>query len=202
MKPIRTQRLILRNWEERDRALFHRINSDDRVMEFFPFRRDRAQSDALFDRLRHGIDERGFGFAAIERAATGDCMGFAGLYPAEIEPVVPAGSVEIGWRLAPEHWGHGYATETARAWLAFGFETLEFDEIISFAVRTNSRSTAVMRRIGMTRDVAMDFDHPAVPDTHPQLRAHVFYRLTRTQWLANTDRLSGSSVSDPTPGIG
>ncbi len=71
MKPIRTKRLIIRNWEDRDRELFFRINSDDRVMEFFPFRRDRAQADALFDRLRAAIAEKGYGFAAVEIAATG-----------------------------------------------------------------------------------------------------------------------------------
>ncbi len=195
MKPIRTERLVLRNWEERDRALFHRINSDERVMEFFPFRRDRAQSDALFDRLRAGIDERGYGFSAVERAATGECMGFAGLYPAEIEPVVPAGSVEIGWRLAPEYWGNGYVTEAARAWLAFGFETLGLDEIISFAVRTNTRSTAVMQRIGMIRDAGMDFDHPAVPTTHPELRPHVLYRLRRADWLASPAAVTRPATS-------
>ena len=113
MTPIRTERLILRNWEERDRELFHRINSDERVMEFFPFRRDRAQSDDLMDRLRAGIAERGYGFSAVEIAATGECIGFVGLHPAEFEPVVPAGSIEIGWRLAPEYWGFGYVTEAA-----------------------------------------------------------------------------------------
>ena len=58
MRPLRTERLILRNWEERDRELFHRINSDDRVMEFFPFRRDRAQADAVMDRMRDDIAAR------------------------------------------------------------------------------------------------------------------------------------------------
>jgi RimJ/RimL family protein N-acetyltransferase len=138
----------------------------------------------LFDRLRDVITDRGFGFSAVAIAATGECIGFCGLHPAEIEPVVPAGSVEIGWRLAPEFWGNGYVTEAARAWLAFGFETLGLDEIISFAVRTNTRSTAVMRRIGMTRDMAADFDHPTIPDTHPQLTPHVLYRLSRVDWLA------------------
>ncbi|TIW84283.1 MAG: GNAT family N-acetyltransferase, partial [Mesorhizobium sp.] len=79
MKPMRTERLILRNWEERDRALFHRINSDERVMEFFPFRRDRATADAKMDEFRSWIAEDGYGFAAAEIAATGECIGFVGL---------------------------------------------------------------------------------------------------------------------------
>ena len=179
MKPIRTGRLILRNWEDRDRDLFFRINSDDRVMEFFPFRRDRAESDTFLDRLRDGIAERGYGFSAIEIAATGECIGFCGLKEPDLDPVFPAGTIEIGWRLAPEYWGKGYVTEAAQAWLGFGFEALSLDEIVSFAVWNNFRSTAVMERLGMRRDPAADFDHPNVPDTHPHLRRHVLYRLTR-----------------------
>ncbi len=182
MKPIRTQRLILRNWEERDRDLFHRINSDERVMEFFPFRRDRAQADAKMDEIRRDIERNGIGFAAAEIAATSQCIGFVGIVRTDHLPFFPPGTVEIGWRLAPEFWGHGYVVEASRAWLAYGFETLGLEEIISFAVEANHRSTAVMRRIGMTADPANDFDHPGVPESHPQLRRHVFYRLSRADW--------------------
>lgn len=182
MKPIRTERLILRDWEERDRDLFFRINSDNRVMEFFPFRRDRAAADALFDRLRGWIAEYGFGFAAAEIRQTGECIGFVGLAPTDMEPILPKGTVEIGWRLAPEYWGFGYVTEAAEAWLAYGFETLGMDQIVSFAVWNNERSTAVMRRVGMRHDPSGDFDHPNVPDTHRHLRRHALYRLTREDW--------------------
>ena len=78
MKPLHTPRLIIRNWEERDRPLFHRINSDDTVMEFFPFRRTREQADAVMDQLRAAIDANGYGFAALEIAETGEAIGFAG----------------------------------------------------------------------------------------------------------------------------
>ena len=182
MKPHQTARLIIRNWEERDRDLFFRINSDEKVMEFFPSRRDRAQADEFFDRLRAGIAERGYGFTAVEIAATGECIGFVGLVETHLEPFLPDGTIEIGWRLAPEYWGHGYVTEAAEALLAFGFEELDLDEIVSFAVRDNRRSTAVMERLGMRADPAGDFDHPNVPDTHPELKRHVVYRLTGADW--------------------
>ncbi|RWH76153.1 MAG: N-acetyltransferase [Mesorhizobium sp.] len=185
MTPIRTERLILRNWEDRDRELFYRINSDERVMEFFPFRRDRAQADAKMDELRAVIDRDGFGFAAAEIAVTGHCIGFVGITRTDHLPFLPAGTVEIGWRLAPEFWGHGYVTEAAEAWLAYGFETLGLEEIVSFAVRDNSRSTAVMERLGMIADPASDFDHPGIPDSHAMLKRHVFYRLTGKDWQAN-----------------
>ncbi len=182
MKPIRTQRLILRNWEERDRDLFHRINSDERVMEFFPFRRDRAQADAKMDEFRDTIARQGFGWTPAEIAATGECIGFVGLSRTGHMPFLPADTIEIGWRLAPEFWGRGYVAEAARAWLDLGFETLGLDEIVSFAVADNRRLTSVMERIGMTADPSRDFDHPGVPETHPHLRRHVFYRLTRREW--------------------
>jgi RimJ/RimL family protein N-acetyltransferase len=184
MKPIRTERLILRNWEDRDRELFHRINSDERVMEFFPFRRDRAQADAKLDEQRAVIERDGYGFAAAEIAATGECIGFVGITGTGHLPFLPAGTVEIGWRLAPEFWGKGYVREAAEAWLAYGFETLGLDEIVSFAVEGNHRSTAVMERIGMTADPSADFDHPGIPDSHPALKRHVFYRLSRAEWSA------------------
>jgi RimJ/RimL family protein N-acetyltransferase len=182
MKPIRTERLILRNWEERDRELFYRINSDDQVLEFFPFRRSRAEADAKLDQFRSWIAEDGYGFAAAEIAATGQCIGFVGLFDTDNLPFLPDGTIEIGWRLAPEFWGKGYVTEAAKAWLAFGFETLGVDEIVSFAVQGNHRSTAVMKRIGMAADPSRDFDHPGVPDSHPQLKRHVFYQLKRADW--------------------
>lgn len=180
---LSTPRLVIRNWEERDRALLHRINSDDKVMEFFPFRRDRSTSDAVMDDMRTDIAKRGYGWTAAELAATGECIGFIGLNPAEIEPIVPPGSTEIGWRLAPEFWGHGYVTEAAAALLGHAFETLGKEEVISFAVTTNTRSLAVMERLGMTRDLSADFDHPRVPDTHSHLKRHALYRLSRLDWL-------------------
>ncbi|PLP60701.1 GNAT family N-acetyltransferase [Mesorhizobium loti] len=182
MKPLHTNRLILRNWEDRDRDLFFRINSDERVMEFFPFRRNRTEADAKLSEMRDDIERKGFGFAAAEIAAIGECIGFVGLTRTDHLPFLPEGTIEIGWRLVPEFWGHGYVSEASRAWLAFGFDTLGSDEIVSFAVRDNRRSTAVMERIGMTADPTRDFDHPGVPESHPHLRPHAFYSLKRRDW--------------------
>ena len=182
MKEIRTPRLILRNWEERDRTLVHRINSDEQVMEFFGMRRSRAESDELFDKLRGNIDRDGFGFTAAEIAATGECIGFVGINRTDLAPFIPQGTMEIGWRLAPEFWGKGYVTEASEALLAYCFETLNLNEVVSFAVWNNQRSTAVMQRLGMQHDASGDFDHPRVPDTHPELKRHVYYRLSQAEW--------------------
>jgi RimJ/RimL family protein N-acetyltransferase len=177
MKPLRTERLILRNWEDRDRELFHRINSDDQVMEFFPMRRSRAEADAIMDRLAAGIAKNGFGFCAVEIADTGEVAGFTGLNITNGLPVAEDGVVEIGWRIAAEFWGKGYVTEAARRWRDIGVDELGLERIVSFAVTGNHRSIAVMQRIGMSPRPDLDFDHPVVPATHLHLKRHVFYEM-------------------------
>src|SRR5690606_14601840 len=128
-----------------------------RVMEFFPFRRDRAAADAFMDVVREEIEREGHGWTAAEIAQTGECIGFVGLHGAEIPGILPDGSFEIGWRLAPEFWGNGYVTEGAEALLSLGFTDFALGEIFSFAVWNNVRSTAVMERIGMQRVPDGDF---------------------------------------------
>ncbi|MEO4000103.1 GNAT family N-acetyltransferase [Mesorhizobium sp. CAU 1732] len=187
MMRIETERLIIRNWEERDRALFHRINSDDEVMRFFGFRRTRAMADAFMDKLQTENAARGYGFAALELRESGEAIGMAGLKTTSDVPLRQPESVEIGWRLAPEHWRKGYVTEAAEALLRYGFETLGLSEIVSFAVWNNDASLAVMRRIGMSHVDGGDFDHPAVPDTSPELKRHVLYVLSRDEWCKRAD---------------
>jgi RimJ/RimL family protein N-acetyltransferase len=178
---IDTARLRLRQWRDTDLAPFARMNADARVMEHFPAPLDRAASDAVAGRLRAEIAERGYGLWAAELRETGDFIGFTGLrIPAVPLPIGPC--VEIGWRLAADHWGQGYASEAARAALAYGFGTLGLDEIVSFTALPNVRSQAVMQRIGMTHRGEV-FEHPGVAPGHP-LRPHCLYRLARPQWEA------------------
>jgi RimJ/RimL family protein N-acetyltransferase len=103
-------------------------------------------------------------------------VGMVGLH--RVSSALPcAPAVEVGWRLHPDHWGHGYATEAAAASLRFGFDHGGLDEIVAFTTTLNTRSQAVMERIGMVRDPDGDFDHPRQPEGSP-LRRHVLYRVT------------------------
>jgi RimJ/RimL family protein N-acetyltransferase len=188
--PIETDRLIIRNWQERDRALFHEVNSDDAVMEFFAMRRNRKESDEMMDWLTAEIDRVGYGFTAIERKSDHACLGFCGLSPLNLAPWFPQGTVEIGWRIAKRYWGEGYVTEGAKALLQAGFGALDLHAVVAIAVPENRRSTAVMDRLGMTRDMAADFDHPKVPDSAPTLKRHGTWRLTKQSWLQNQTRLN------------
>lgn len=175
----KTERLWLRNWEERDRAAFRALNQDPVVMEHFPRTYTHAETDGHWELWKERIHRLGYGFMAVERIDTGQCIGFVGIQEPSYElPFGPC--TEIGWRLAREHWGHGFATEAARACLRFAFEGRDLDEIVSFTAVPNQRSIAVMERLGMHRDPET-FAHPKVPADSP-LREHVLYRLRADDW--------------------
>ncbi|MDC0833458.1 GNAT family N-acetyltransferase [Geitlerinema sp. CS-897] len=189
-EPLKTERLILRRWRPSDRAPFAAINADPQVMEYFPSRLTPEQSDESIARIEAHFDRHEFGFWAVEIPHVTPLAGFIGLsvprFEAHFTPCV-----EIGWRLGRQYWGRGYATEGARAALAWGFERLQLSEIVSFTVPHNWRSRRVMENIGMTRDPNDDFRHPALADTHP-LSYHVLYRCDRSAFarsrFSNTDQ--------------
>lgn len=172
---LTTRRLRLRRWREEDLQPFSEMNADPEVMEFFPAPLTRDESDDLASRIETSFDTRGYGLWAVEVTETGRFIGFTGLLLATFDAhFTPA--VEIGWRLARDQWGLGYATEAARAAAQDGFERLELSEIVSFTTKGNARSRSVMERIGMARDQGDDFEHPNMAEGHP-LRRHVLYRL-------------------------
>jgi RimJ/RimL family protein N-acetyltransferase len=177
MLELATSRLRLRAWRESDLAPFAALNGDPTVMEHFPSTLSREESDAFAARIGEHFARHGFGLWAIEAPGVAEFLGFVGLsIPRFDAPFTPC--VEVGWRLAREHWGHGYAPEAALAALRFGFERLGLEEIVSFTVPANVKSRRVMEKIGMHRDPADDFDHPALAAGHP-LRRHVLYRVAR-----------------------
>ena len=179
---IRTERLLLRRWRATDREPFAAMNADPAVTEHLQGPLSRERSDAFMDRIEAHWEEHGWGLWAVEVPGEAPFIGYVGLWPAEY---VATGIVEVGWRLAREHWGHGYATEAAREALRFGFEQVGLSDIVSFTVPHNVRSVRVMERIGLVRDPSGDFDHARVdPEAFPQLVRHVFYRLPRDQWAA------------------
>ena len=175
MTELRTERLLLRQWRDDDLDAWAAMNADPEVREFFPETLTRDQAAASLRYFRDELAERGWGWWGVEVQATGELVGMAGLDPVDDE--MPFTGVEAGWRLARAAWGKGYATEAARAVLAYGFEVLDLPEILAVAVAGNERSHAVMRRLGMTHDPADDFEDPTVPPG--PLRPSVVYRLRR-----------------------
>ncbi len=181
-RELRTERLLLRRWQPEDRAPFAALNADVRVVEHLPGPLSRADSDAVAARIETHFAQRGFGLWAVEVVGAAPFIGFIGLAVPRFEAAFTP-CVEIGWRLAAEYWGRGYATEGARAALQFGFEQVGLDEIVSFTVPDNVRSRRVMEKIGLKHDPADDFDHPVLPEGH-RLRRHVLYRLSRPAFSA------------------
>jgi RimJ/RimL family protein N-acetyltransferase len=176
-----TDRLILRHWQGSDRQPFSQINADPRVMEFLPRPLSLEESDAMMDRIEARFRQRGFGLCAVELRRDSSFIGFIGLsVPSFTAHFTPC--VEIGWRLSASHWGHGLATEGARAVIRYAFEQLALDAVVSFTAATNIRSRRVMEKLRMIRDPAEDFDHPELPEEHP-LRRHVLYRLRNSKFV-------------------
>ncbi|CUI17397.1 acetyltransferase, GNAT-family [Candidatus Protochlamydia naegleriophila] len=179
---IQTKRLILRPWREDDWKPFARMNADPRVMEYFPSTLSKQESDDLARRLSDKVAEQGWGLWAVSIPEVAEFIGFIGLAKPSFEAhFTPA--IEVGWRLAYDYWGQGYATEGALAALEYGFETLQLNEIVSFTAQLNDRSRKVMRKIGMHHDPIDDFDHPRLSKEH-QLCRHVLYRIKMSEWQA------------------
>lgn len=177
---LRTERLILRPWRPEDFDAFAALNADERVAAMLGGPADRAASDAIAAHMIEGFRTRGFGYWAVELPGVAPFIGALGLsLPSFDAPFMPA--VEIGWRLAFDHWGKGYASEGARAALDFGFNQAGLDEIVSFTARINTKSRAVMERLGMRTDPKDDFGNVRLAPDHP-LHPHVLYRLRRAAW--------------------
>jgi len=165
---LRTPRLLLRPWRDEDVAAFAELSADPAVMEYL------VPLPGWVARTRAHWDEHGFGQWVVELPGAASFIGVVGLGVVSYQaPFTPA--VEVAWRLARAYWGRGYATEAAKAALAYGFDELALDEIVALTVPLNQRSRRVMERLGMTRSPADDFDHPRLPEG--PLRRHVLYRL-------------------------
>jgi RimJ/RimL family protein N-acetyltransferase/predicted GNAT family N-acyltransferase len=178
MITIETKRLVLRPWRFSDFEPFAQLNADSRVMEYFPSTLSRAESDRMTHRML--ANDKDWGLWAVSIPGIADFIGFIGLNEVTFTaPFTPA--IEVGWRIAYEYWGNGYATEGALASLKYGFEALQLNEIVSFTTERNRRSRAVMERIGMHHDLHGDFDHPRISEESP-IRRHVLYRLSAEEW--------------------
>jgi RimJ/RimL family protein N-acetyltransferase len=176
---IETERLRLRPWRETDRPAWREMMADPEVADWLGGVRSPADNDAAFNRWREGIAANGYGMWAAERRTDGVVIGSVGVRRIlEVWNHPFSGEVEVGWRLARNAWGAGYASEGAAAALAWGFAKLALDRIVAFTAHSNARSEAVMRRIGMRRRPDLDFDHPNLAPDHA-LRQHIVYVAER-----------------------
>ncbi|HEY3799373.1 MAG TPA: GNAT family N-acetyltransferase [Caulobacteraceae bacterium] len=174
---IETERLTLRPFVEADRADWMAMVTDPEVAE--PLGGARIQAPDYFDGVLTFWATYGHGPLALLRRSDGALIGRVGIRRQPPEWAHPMmGEVEVGWMLARPAWGEGYATEAARAALAWGFETLGVPQIFSWTTQVNVRSQAVMRRLGMRRVAERDFLQPG-RDADDPLGPHVVFVIGR-----------------------
>ncbi len=185
---LKTDRLLLRQWREEDLADFADINTDPKVMEFYPNLLSRQESNAAVEKFKLLIIKNGWGFWAVETISEQAFIGLVGLHkPTYKLPFGPC--VEIGWRVGSAYWGRGYATEAARACMDFAFDELDLPEIFAFTSVSNMKSRAVMERLNMV-NIDANFDHPTIPSDSPHSE-HVVYKIDIHQWRLKRSAVCG-----------
>ena len=174
---LATPRLLLRPWQDRDRAPFAAMNADPIVMTYFAAPMSLAETDEAIYRYNMQLARDGFTMFAAEQTTTGKLIGLIGMQTMHtIVPNLPQPAVEIGWRLRRESQGQGLATEGARALIDHAFNKLHLPELVAITATGNTPSRHVMDKLGMTYRPDLDFDHPRVPTGHPHQR-HAVYQL-------------------------
>jgi len=171
---LKTERLILRDWRDSDLDDFHRLGSDPEVMKTLGPLMSREQTADFIQELQRRASRYGHTVWAVERKEDQRVLGFTGLIRGQNAPIV--GELEIGWRLASDCWGQGYATEAARASVEWARAHCPDRVLVAITSVGNRASRAVMERLGMTYNPTRDFDHPKVPEGDP-LRPHVLYEM-------------------------
>jgi len=175
---LTTPRLSLRTYRRDDLPVYADLNRDLEVVEFLGGEPLSPEYTEEIAEWANGLYAReGIGLLAVERREDARFLGMCGLHHLGAYP----DDVEIAWRFAREHWGNGYATEAALAWLDYAFNTKGFARVISVTEPPNKRSMAVMRRLGM------GFDHKARISEEGEVFDAVIYSI-EAQTLLQTQR--------------
>ena len=177
MIPFETERLHVRNWRDGDLDAYATLMADPTVMRLFPRLLDRIEAARRLAQYRRWGVEKGETFAPAFLKTTGAMVGFAGLLPVTDPRLPNYGGVELGWTLDPAHWGHGYATELARAWVARALQRRQ--RVVAYTSVPNVESQAVARRAGFTR--CGSFGHPNVPKDM-DIHVHILWDARRGEW--------------------
>ncbi len=176
---METERLILRSWKTEDREPFAEMNYNGNVMRYFPATLSVEESNAFVDRINAEFEETGFGLYAVEIKGTGEFIGYVGFHRFTFDAPFSPGW-EIGWRISDRFWHKGYATEAAKACLAYARVKHFCDKLYSFTAVPNIPSENVMKRIGMSSQGT--FMHPALADGH-WLKKHKLYATRISEHL-------------------
>lgn len=168
-----SDRLGFRNWNLNDIEKMHEINSDEKVMEFFPAIPTKEQTTEFVERMQTQFENKGFCYFAIEKLENNEFIGFIGLseqtYEAEFTPCV-----DIGWRIKSCEWNKGFASEGAKRCLEYAFDELKIENIFSIAPKINTKSEHIMTKIGMKKQY--EFEHSLLTN-NDRLKTCVLYKI-------------------------
>jgi RimJ/RimL family protein N-acetyltransferase len=167
-----TERLRLRRYRADDLEHAYRLTSDPVVMRFYPAPYDRHRVKRMLDNILYSYAHSGYSLLAVERRSDGAYLGQIGLL--HWDNVDGREDVEVAYMLTAEAWGHGYATEAARACRDWAFEHLEPDRVVSFIAVANEPSMRVAERNGMKRIKRLDKNRLGQPI--------YVYAITRRDW--------------------
>jgi len=161
---LTTERLVLRPPTLDDLPVWHAIYLDAEEVWYGAPRSSLDENRTKLERQIAHVEQHGFGLCAVELAASGETIGMAGLQHLEDGP-----EIEVGYRFLKEHWGHGYATESAQASIDFAFDEVGLDRIVAVALETNIASRRVLEKCGL-REIGL---------THVHGLEHVKYEIHR-----------------------
>ncbi|MDD3052017.1 MAG: GNAT family N-acetyltransferase [Candidatus Cloacimonetes bacterium] len=179
MYEFETDRLGFRQWQDRDKLPFAKMNSNAEVMKYFPNTLTNKQSDEFVERIVNHFKNFGYGLWAVDKKNTKEFIGYIGFLTATfVSDFTPC--IEIGWRLDNRFWNNGFATEGAKKCLLYGFNILKFKDIYSFTSILNKQSIKVMEKIGLRR--ICTFNHPKIENNHP-LQLHVLYNINEQSFI-------------------
>ncbi len=170
-----SERLGFRNWNLTDIDKMHEINSDEKVMEFFPKILTKKQTNEFIERMKTQFQDKGFCYFAVDKLEDNEFIGFIGLseqtYEAEFTPCV-----DIGWRIKSSEWNKGYASEGAKKCLEYALSNLKIENIFSIAPKINTKSEHIMTKIGMKKQ--FEFEHSLLTNDD-RLKICVLYKTEK-----------------------
>lgn len=167
-----SERLGFRNWELTDINPMHEINTDEKVMEFFPGMPTKEQTTEFVERMKKQFEEKGFCYFAVDKLESNEFIGFIGLseqtFKADFTPCV-----DIGWRIKSSEWNKGYASEGAKKCLDYALNDIKLENVYSVAPKVNTKSERIMTKIGLKKQY--EFEHPLLIN-NDRLKYCVLYK--------------------------
>jgi len=169
---LETERLFIRPWQESDRDAFRTMSGDPEVMRYVhggqPYTEE--EIDQFMARQKKQLDELDMCMGALVEKSSGRVIGVAG-----VQPLGGSGDIEIGWWLARDMWGRGYATEAGAAAMNHVLETLKRPRVVAVIDPGNAASVAVVSRLGFTYD--RRYTGAELKHRLPEIVVDLFYKV-------------------------